>query len=155
MRKTYGRPLSYNGKTQPLSEWSKETGIPLSVLKQRRQRGYPPERMLEPLSPSQPDMLEWRGQWWRLKDLARRYGMSPTTLRRRLADGMPLDVALHMPPMRCRFLMVQWQGREVWLRDLAIAHHQSPGTVYRRLRAGWSLEAALEMDRVPRNKKPG
>lgn len=39
--------LTYNGKTQNLSEWAKETGIPRSTIAYRMSKELPVERILE------------------------------------------------------------------------------------------------------------
>lgn len=42
-----GKYVTLNGVTHTLLEWSRETGIPLSTLYRRYDRGWAPERILK------------------------------------------------------------------------------------------------------------
>lgn len=51
VRKIHPNPtaiyLTHEGKTLNLAEWSKETGIPRTTIMYRRDKGMPPEKILE------------------------------------------------------------------------------------------------------------
>lgn len=42
--------FTYNGKTQCVTVWSRESGIPASTLRQRIKKGYSPEQVMSTIS---------------------------------------------------------------------------------------------------------
>lgn len=94
----YGKRYTYNGKTQYLSEWAKETGISLWTLKKRIENyGWSLERAFtERIRPH--NQVVFRGKKFSYRELGDAYGITAGTLRERTAvRGMPVAEALTLP----------------------------------------------------------
>jgi hypothetical protein len=89
-----GHQLTYNGKTQCLTEWSEEIGIAISTLFNRILHGWSDERIL-----STPDRetrfgITFGGETHTISGWARSLGVSRKTITARIAAGWSLEETL-------------------------------------------------------------
>lgn len=118
--------LTFNGVTQPITEWALDYGIYPNVIVNRLARGWTIERAItkpmaaapaQRLSPAHfphlpslarsrkpakgerrsAQLVEHNGRLLTLKQWSAIVGISPATLRHRLKSGLPTAQALHAP----------------------------------------------------------
>jgi hypothetical protein len=93
--------LTYQGRTQSLTQWAREIGISKASLQNRFERGWSVEKALStPPLPQQETILTWKGKTQTLKQWAAELGLNPTAISRRLKRGWDLDQALSTPSNR-------------------------------------------------------
>lgn len=91
-------PLTYNGKTQNVSQWARELKIPVYTLYQRISKGWTDEETLsiprkEPLR-----ILTYNGKTQSMVDWARELGFTRNTLSNRINTyGWSIEKALSTP----------------------------------------------------------
>jgi len=91
------------GRSQTFSEWAAETGIRVDTIQARiRVWGWTPEEAVSTKTLRKGETLHYKGltafgQTKSLTKWALEYGMSPSTLRRRLMMGMPVELAIKVP----------------------------------------------------------
>lgn len=97
-----------------------------------------------------------------IRQLAASYGISESTVFRRLHSGMTVAQALSRPSRTKNMELSTAQREELWgtgystLQDACAAHNQPYGLVRDRwLRLGWSLEDALKKPAGPTKPKRG
>lgn len=79
------RLITAFGKSMPLGDWAKITGIPYSTIRTRLRRGWTPERILSPSSGSALTVyLEVNGEIRRRRDIEKSLGLAKGALRYRL-----------------------------------------------------------------------
>ena len=90
--------ITYNGKTQSITEWAKEYGINRTTLEARLKfQNSPIEKALLPkyeykkyresLSDKTPHKISWNGRQWTIAQLAKEYNLDYTTLSVRLKQN--------------------------------------------------------------------
>lgn len=97
--------LTHNGKTQTVTEWAEELGLPAPRLYWRHHQGLPVEQVLaqgERQKGTPPLSLTMGGITDSLRGWARRQGLSKTTISGRLERGWPVEKALTTPSSRRR-----------------------------------------------------
>lgn len=95
MKKLY---LTYNGKTQTVSEWSAETGISESVILSRHERKWSDEQVLTvPVRSRKRRKYEWKGKMYSVAQLAEIHGgISAYSMWQRL-EKMSVKEAMETP----------------------------------------------------------
>lgn len=94
------RPITLNGRTMTVSEWSRELGIGFTTIIARLNRNYPIEDVLSQgriFSANEPRSLTHNGETKLLVDWAREIGITDRALKKRLKRGIPLERALQNP----------------------------------------------------------
>ena len=92
--------LIYNDKTQTLTQWAEETGIPYSCLLQRVKAGWPVDRIFtEPYhNTHEHRLITYKGVTKRLYEWAKEYGMKYNVLQNRLdLHHWSIEKALETP----------------------------------------------------------
>lgn len=102
MRKViFDIPYTYRGETRLLSEWGRELGINYTTLCARVKRGVAGDNLFEPVQPYRLGRIgktyEIDGHKGILRELAKIYDMSYTTVVGRLNRGYSLEDALKKP----------------------------------------------------------
>ena len=97
-KKTRGKLYEYNGKAQPLGQWSKELNIPLGTLNARiRRMGWTIEEALGTESGSKNEKLyEFNGKSQSLGQWAKELNISINTIRARL-ERLERDIEKALP----------------------------------------------------------
>lgn len=102
------RPLriEYNGRSQSVSAWARETGIPDNLIRTRLRIGWGLDeifstprgvsRIKRPAGPSGP-LIEYHGKYRTLSEWAREVGLSPSVISGRLKLGWPIAETLTKP----------------------------------------------------------
>ena len=88
--------LTYNGKTQSLTEWAYELKIDRSTLWSRLHRGMPVEKALA-CDMLNEKLLEYRGQKKSISQWAEETGIARHTIMARLRYGWTVERALETP----------------------------------------------------------
>ncbi len=104
---TTSKRITFNNETLSLSAWARRLGIDDAALSNRLRRGWSLERALTTKAlPSTESggavMLTHDGETYSVSGWARKLGISPETLRKRLKRGWPLETALAKPIMKDR-----------------------------------------------------
>lgn len=139
--KQYHRFITANGKTQNLSQWSKEIGIESSVILGRLKLGWTEETAINiPLIDCN-KYYEYQGEIISHQDLANKHNINEATLRNRLSKGMSMEDALSLPDLHKKWLTYKNETKSVveWSKSLGIPCK----LIYGRLDEGWSVEDAL------------
>ncbi len=97
--------LEYNGKRQTLSQWAEETGLSVSLIRQRiKLHGYSIEAALtKPVRGCRFNEYKnakkypYKKEAHTLKEWSQRFGMNLDTLRSRIERGWSIDQALETP----------------------------------------------------------
>ena len=97
--------VTINGETFCAKEWERRTGINSSTILSRVYAGWPEHMLLTTrlhvkVKPTNFTMLTFDGVTLPLKDMARRYGLTPKALSTRLSRGFSLDRALTQPQQK-------------------------------------------------------
>lgn len=97
--------ITANGKTMSVSEWAKELGVRSNLIYQRINRGWSHDAIVNtPITPlgrtRAHKMIKAFGKEKTMHEWARESGMAWSTLHRRLANGMPPEVAIKTPPAK-------------------------------------------------------
>lgn len=91
------RLIEFQGRTQGVIDWARETGIPLETLRSRLKLGWTVERTLTtPYEKKQ--LLEFNGRSQSVAAWSRETGIPRTTIRYRLENGWKVEQALTIPP---------------------------------------------------------
>lgn len=100
----YNRNLLFNGVTQCLSEWARQTGISITVLHSRLKRGWSAEQALtiqkatKPVLQGRSHIITFEDVTLNLSEWAQRIGLNRTTLNNRLIKyGWSVKRALTTP----------------------------------------------------------
>lgn len=95
------RPVTYRGRTLTVSEWSRETGIGFTTLIARLNRGIPLEEVFSPVPlvgrGQVATRIEHGGKNLTLREWSETVGISKSTLKKRIAAGIPIERALQNP----------------------------------------------------------
>jgi hypothetical protein len=90
--------ISYKGRTQSLTDWSKEIGLSKSSLQKRFAAGWSIEKALStPVSDGSRHCITYRGCTKPATAWAKEVGMQLTTLLNRLKAGWTVERALETP----------------------------------------------------------
>ena len=91
--------ITYKGKTQSLTAWSKEGGMSSGALNSRLKRGWSFERAISEPAKDQSRLYEYRGKMYTVEELALLHGgISKSAMRMRLMTHTP-EEAMAMPNM--------------------------------------------------------
>jgi hypothetical protein len=133
--------ISFNGKTQLLSDWAAELGISHQVILDRLKKKWPIEKVL-----STEDyrlwLIEYDGRTQTLEAWAREIGMDSVSLSDRFTRGWDVEKALTTKPKKFNKFTYKGQTKTLglWAREYSI-HYQ---TLYHRIfNLGWTIEKAL------------
>lgn len=96
------RPVTFQGRTLTVSEWSRETGIGFTTLIARLNRGLELEEVFSKKAIQHDNqkpktIIEYDGRSGSIKEWAAWIGVSKKTLAKRLKRGIPLARALKEP----------------------------------------------------------
>ena len=91
--KRNNRHITHGGETLTCSGWEERTGIKSATIRARLDAGWSAAKTLATPTTSLL-LVEYRGRHQRVDDWAREYGVSRSTLYRRLKGGMPIGEAL-------------------------------------------------------------
>jgi hypothetical protein len=89
--------VTYNGKTQTIADWSKETGIPFKKLQERLAKDWELSRVFSNENFSIRHNLTLGNETMCVADWATRYGINESTIRRRLRLGWSVSDAITTP----------------------------------------------------------
>ena len=157
--------LTYNGITQPITEWALDYGITPETILTRLSHGMKVGRAItKPMLARPGDKLpefnrrpnaatprkepgrlyDFNGQSLTLKEWAAKLGITTHTLRHRLkTDHAPEVIFSPARPPHHKAIMATIDGKAVSYLDLCRMHNVPRNTLYNRLKAGWSLDRAL------------
>lgn len=104
---THAKRITFNNETMSLSAWARKIGIDDAALSSRLRRGWTLEMALttKPLPSTESGgaiMLTHNSETHSVNGWARKLGINPETLRKRLKRGWPLETALATPIMEDR-----------------------------------------------------
>lgn len=92
-------------------------------------------------------VVEYQGETLCVSDLARRFGLTPGTLRFRLDRGMSVEDAVSKPVQKRRThrdaVRIEYNGESYTVPELARQCGLPTKTLRNRLKSGWSLRRAL------------
>lgn len=144
--------ITYNGRTQFLTQWATEIGILQSTLSTRLGRfGWSIERALTtPCQKNSEIELTHNGITLTLSGWAERIGLSKETLLKRRRRGLPVEEILSTA---CRGEKYEHKGESRTVRGWAEVTGLDENTLLARLRNGWTIEEALETKPLPRGTK--
>lgn len=89
--------LTFNGKTQVVKDWEKETGIPDNTIINRLRKGWPIDQVLSPVKKpfvGKQNFLTHNGATLSHSEWARKIGINRDTIRERLRNGWSVEMAL-------------------------------------------------------------
>lgn len=97
--KSNNRVITHGGRSQTISQWSRETGLSVAMIQQRLDRhGMSVARALDPKLQRYPTMITARGRTQSLADWSREVGLTSQTLCHRLYTlKLPPDEAIFTP----------------------------------------------------------
>lgn len=153
--------ITYQGRTQSISDWAAEAGIAPTTLSNRLYRGWTMERALA-VPVRRTLAIEYDGKVWPLAELAKHLGISYRLLTGRLNAGIPIEDAIdpgRLKTHRCKPIPAERRRGERYLVDgeykliseLAEERGLNTSAIYKRLSRGESLEQAL---RPPNADRP-
>ena len=91
-------PLAYDGRTQTIAEWARESGIHPQTLYNRHNAGWPVERIIGqyPSNEIRKDnrLLSFKGETFTIAQWTKRLGFSRSCIQERLRRGWAVDRAL-------------------------------------------------------------
>lgn len=85
--------VTIGGRTRTITEWADASGLTRTTIGQRIDRGWAPERLLEPHA----HRVTFRGRTQSRSAWAREFKLGAGTLRHRLRSGWELERALFTP----------------------------------------------------------
>ena len=101
------RVVEYNGEKKQLCEWAKELGLNYTTIRERLKRGWSVDEAFNPglstnkqLHPNQPKHrphwrhIEVNGERMYIAEAARKYGVDPTKLRKKIDRGLTPEEAI-------------------------------------------------------------
>jgi hypothetical protein len=94
--------LTFEGKTQTITQWAREAGLDESVLRMRISGGWSVQRALTTPKFDSP-----------IAGLAREHGVAETTLHRRLKRGISLKESLDLIPRPGKFRLTDAEVAEI------------------------------------------
>ncbi len=149
--------ITYNGKTQNLTQWSKELNIKFIKLYKRLKRDWSVEdtfniKIADKHKPRK--FLYYEGKTSSLEELSNEHNISKDVLKGRLSRGWNLEKALK-EPIEYDDRILEYNGKSQCINKWAKEFNIKPITLYKRLFYGWSLEKALTtpIDIKKRNKQ--
>ena len=87
--------LTYKGEMRSVAEWARELKMPVHLIANRRQMGWPVERIFgEPTKARPRRYLTYRGETHTCNEWARILGINQTTIAARLKAGHPVEKVL-------------------------------------------------------------
>lgn len=95
-QRTHGKAYTYHGKTQYLTQWSEELGIPRKILSNRLASGWGIQRAFE--QPVRADMrakIEYKGNIYSYAELSRKFGIRYEKFKYRMKHGYDIEDARH------------------------------------------------------------
>lgn len=150
--------FTFDGKTQSIPAWSKETGIHRRTIGERLYRfGWTVEEALTTVARVP---VEYNGHFKLVSEWAAEFRLEPSTLRRRLDKGMSMEEALKPPrPKKPNGqgrkkggrkgpapMLITAYGKTQELRQWAKQYNMKSTTLWARLKQGWTIEHALTVE---------
>ncbi len=160
MRNTsVNRIIEAFGKKQCVADWAEEFKMVEQVLRGRLWKGWSPELALTiPVGDSkysQPHFINLDGMEEHLHVVAKRYNISPNTLKSRLAKGIDTATAIAMVARECRSIHITAFGQTKALIVFAKEYGINYRRLYERITVeGLSPEIALTQAVKHKSAKP-
>ncbi len=154
-----GTGIEYKGKTyRSIRELAKKQGINPKTVNYRLSLGWSLEDAVEkavrsrtnievvPTPKAEKRKIEYKGKYYYIKELAKKYNQKTPTVYYRLKQGWSLEDALKSPPhTQNKGKGIEYKGKTYRsIRELAEKQGINPCIVNYRLSLGWSLEDAVE-----------
>lgn len=100
-KRTHGKAYTYHGKTQYLTKWSEELGIPRNILSVRLAKGWDIERAFEqPVKTDRKAKVEYNGKTYSYAELSRIFGNPVSRISYRLQHDYSVKDALSSKDFR-------------------------------------------------------
>lgn len=133
--------IKYQGKVLTLKEWSSITGINESTLRERKRKGWPPEKMLSTKNYSDKSYY-YDGKLMTTRELSDAYGIKIETLRNRLGVlGWSVEKSVLTPVKDTgRPTLVEYKGEKHSLSEWARIMGTSRKIITNRLKKGIPFE---------------
>ena len=138
---TENDPLTFDGITQPISEWALDYGIPASLIIDRLAEGQSAETAITTMMPFEPEkptrkrdprshVYEHDGKLMTIREWAEYVGIPRSTLSMHLRSGMPIADAINKALHVVKNPTYEYAGESKTLADWA----RSTGIKYPTLR---------------------
>lgn len=134
--------LTLDGRTQTMSEWSRELAIPLGVIHQRKRNGWSDERALtEPVNSMK--MYELNGEMHSLTEWEGITGIPMKTLHKRVTvQGLSMEEAIQDTNFNRKY--ISFNGKTQSLAEWAREYGMNSFTLRERLvKTGWDMGEAI------------
>ena len=134
--------LTLDGRTQTISEWARELGIPPGVIFQRKRNGWSDERALtEPVNSMK--MYELNGEVHSLTEWESITGIPMKTLHKRVTvQGMSMEEAVQDTNYNRKY--ISFNGKTQSLAEWAREYGMNSFTLRERLvKTGWDMKEAI------------
>lgn len=139
--------IEFNGITQTMADWSRQTGLSYSALNNRIQGGYSIEEALTaPVGIKWKNIrrpIEFKGVVKSISYWSDKTKIPLSTIRYRLDIGWSIEDALTKPCGSGRGRSIEFKGRTQNINAWAISTGIPAGAIKTRLKRGWSIEDAL------------
>lgn len=143
--------LTYNGKSQTLEQWAKETGLSIKTIKNRITRRFTVDRVLyvpslggapiEKRLQGDTHTFTFQGETLSLVEWSRKLGIQYATLYDRINRGWPVERAFTEPLEEETVL--EFQGRRQTINEWSDEIGVTPAAIRKRMRKGFSIERVL------------
>jgi hypothetical protein len=138
--KSDNRFLTYNGRTQTVTQWQRELGLSRGVIEARLDRGFTSKQAIEiPVKPNE-IFLIYNGKTQNLTEWANEADISVTCLKKRLSKGWSMGEIIKTPSAKRKIL---FNGEEKTIGQWAKEYRISRTSINNRLKKGWTFEEAL------------
>lgn len=133
--------LSYNGKTQTITQWATELNIKPATIASRKHNGWTDEEILTiPIKNNV--ILSFNGEEKTLAEWARITGINIQTLSRRVIDGWPTKDILSKPKTK---IIIELQSKLYTITEFSTLTGIKYKTIDRRIKQGLSAEDILKL----------
>ncbi|TPW26387.1 hypothetical protein [Pararhizobium mangrovi] len=161
-------PVTFDGITQPITEWAFDYGIPADLIVTRLDEGMPIEAAITtPMvavagqrlpKPPRTRLYTLDGETLSIKEWSERTGIPKSTIAQRLSRGTPLEVAIDREKNPKKNLPHTHDGETLTVAEWAAKSGISYETLSHRIRKGMTIGEALTMQKhahPPIPKKTG
>lgn len=145
--------LTYDGVTQPVSEWALDYGIPAELIIERMQQGLSAEAAITTMMPFEPKpagrahTYTHDGQTLTIAEWSDRCGIPRSTLTQRLSRGVPIGEAIN-PDLNRKNVAHTHDGETRTVREWADHTGINYETLHYRLgKLGMSIGDAIAMQK--------
>lgn len=136
--------VTYQGKTQTLSQWAVELNVSHGILLRRFNKGLPLNEVFDTDKYSTFKLITYNGETKNIKQWAETLGIPYKTLYKRISDGWTIKTAFNTP-VNPLYKQISYKGKTQtiadWSREYNIPYH----TLKHRIsRYKWDIEKALK-----------